>query len=104
MRSALELGLKGGLVCAAALALAACGSGGGSEAEANNAAAAEVPPGQAELAEDPNLANAAAAAEAADMELYGGNAAAGEVGNSGVEVPTNTPADTPSPAGPATTR
>jgi hypothetical protein len=33
-------------------------------------------PGQAELAEDPNLANEAAADEAADIENFGGNAAA----------------------------
>jgi hypothetical protein len=56
------------------LLLAACGGGG----EVNNQAeaGAELPPGQAELAEDPDLANEAAADEAADIENYGGSAAA----------------------------
>ena len=62
------------LIPALLLLLAACG---GVE-EANNQAdvGGEVPPGQAELAEDPNLANEAAADEAADIENFGGNAAA----------------------------
>lgn len=79
-----------GLAFGLSLALAACGSGG--EGGGEGAGNAAVPDMQAELAEDPNLANQAAAAEAADMELYGGNAAAGETGNAAVEVPTNTPA------------
>ncbi len=69
-----------GLVPLFMLAAAGCG-GAGSEAEggANNAAgqaAAEVPDDAALLAQDPELANEAAADEAADMETFGGNAAA----------------------------
>jgi hypothetical protein len=66
------------------LLLAACsggeGEGNGSAASANEAAAAGedlLPtPEEAE-----HLADEAAADEAADMNLYGGNAAAGETGN-----------------------
>ncbi len=54
--------------------LAGCG---GAADEANQAnAGGEVPPGAAELAQDPELANEAAADEAADIENFGGSAAA----------------------------
>nr|WP_295371699.1 hypothetical protein [uncultured Sphingosinicella sp.] len=78
---------------AAATALAACDSGGQSE---GNAAGPDAAAGNAELAQDPELANQAAAAEALDTELYGGNAAAGETGNaSAAQIPTHTPAEPP---------
>ncbi len=60
------------------LALAGCGG----ETEANESAeaesnlAGEVPEDAVVLAQDPELANEAAADEAADMETFGGNAAA----------------------------
>jgi hypothetical protein len=58
------------------LALAACGPSQTTDnAQANAQGLAE---GEALLAQDPNLANEAAAAEAADMATFGGNAAAGE--------------------------
>ena len=66
----------------AALVVSACGGDaeGNEEGEAgmNMAAvgAAEAPEDAAVLAQDPELANEAAADEAADMEAYGGNAAA----------------------------
>jgi hypothetical protein len=82
---------------AALLALVACGPAGG-EGE-GNAAGPDVPAGQSQLAEDPELANQAAAAEALDTELYGGNAAAGEVGNaSAAQIPTHSPAEGAPPA------
>ena len=58
----------------ALLGCAACGE----EASSVNETAAETTPGQSdeELARDAALANEAAAAEAADTNLYGGNAAA----------------------------
>ncbi len=56
------------------LALPACGGGAGEET--NNQAGPDVPAGVAEVAEDPELANEAAADEAADIENFGGNAAA----------------------------
>lgn len=82
-----------GLRLAALLALSACGSGGGREGQ-GNAVGPDAPASGAELAEDADLANQAAAAEALDAELYGGNAAAGETGNATtVRTPTNTPAE-----------
>ena len=68
-------------LAALTLSLAACGGG---EGEANNAAGDPVAEGEALLpseAEIEQLPNEAAADEAADMNLYGGNAAAGETGN-----------------------
>ena len=59
---------------------AACGEGGNEIEGGANAAAGEAataaPDDAAALAEDPELANEAAADEAADMETFGGNAAA----------------------------
>ena len=63
--------------------LSACGGGGG---EADNVAGGDpVAEGEALLpneAEAAELANEAAADEAADMNAFGGDAAAGETGNS----------------------
>jgi hypothetical protein len=56
------------------LLLAAC-SGPGEEAS-NGAAGSSAPADQAALAEDAELANEAAADEAADIENFGGSAAA----------------------------
>ena len=56
-----------------ALAVAACGRGG--DAGSNEAAAREKLPTEAELARDAELANEAAADEAADMNNFGGSAA-----------------------------
>ena len=64
---------------ALALLLAACGGSSEPEAGVDNTAgeaALEAPEEAALLAQDPELANEAAADEAADMEMYGGNAAA----------------------------
>ena len=58
---------------ATALALAACGGGGGPKS--NEASAPETLPTEAELARDAELANEAAADEAADMNNFGGSAA-----------------------------
>jgi hypothetical protein len=70
-----------GKPCAAAatvaLLLAACGSGDGS-----NDVSADVPSTEAELANAAALAGEAAADEAADMNNFGGNAAAMDVANS----------------------
>ena len=75
-------------IAAAALALAACdrADAPGTSNEISPAAeqnelleAAEA--NAAMLAQDEELANRAAADEAADMEIFGGNAAAGETGN-----------------------
>lgn len=70
------------LALTALLLLAACGDGGtdGSNAAASNEAAE----GEGTIvneAEAAELANEAAADEAADTSLYGGNAAAGETSN-----------------------
>ena len=64
------------------IATAAC-SGGEAEMQDNTAinSGPDAPPGPAELAADAELANEAAADEAADIEAFGGNAAAME-GNS----------------------
>jgi DUF917 family protein len=68
------------LISSFLLGASACGSGGGgNEVAADNMAenlAAEAPEDAALLAQDPELANEAAADEAADMDEYGGNAAA----------------------------
>ena len=71
------------LAVALAFGLAACGGGGENEAGSANGAAAgaEGEPLVLNEAEASALANEAAADEAADMNLYGGNAAAGETGN-----------------------
>ncbi|HEX9931252.1 MAG TPA: hypothetical protein VGB08_00235 [Allosphingosinicella sp.] len=58
---------------AAALALAGCGGSGGDAA--NEAAAPEAMPTEEELARDAELANEAAADDAADMNNFGGSAA-----------------------------
>jgi hypothetical protein len=63
------------IAVAVLVALSACG-GAAEENAAANQSGAEMLDGQAELAEDPNLANEAAADEAADIENYGGSAAA----------------------------
>jgi hypothetical protein len=55
------------------LLLAACGDGSRGGA---NAAGPDAPASEAELAQDAELANEAAADEAADIENFGGNAAA----------------------------
>ena len=63
------------------LLLAACGGGRGEEAAATNNASIEAGDPLLDNAAgiDPaDLANEAAADEAADMDVYGGNAAAGE--------------------------
>jgi hypothetical protein len=70
-------------VIALALTLAACGGNGGgagNEAAANAANEAELSgtPEPLNEAESEALANEAAADEAADTNLFGGNAAAGE--------------------------
>ncbi len=61
---------------AAALLLALSACGGAGEETASNAAGPDAPASEAELAEDAALANEAAADEAADIENFGGNAAA----------------------------
>ena len=69
-------------LAALALLLAGCGSGasdGGGNLYSD--AAAEGESAIANEAEAAELANEAAADEAADTSLYGGNAAAGETGN-----------------------
>ncbi len=60
------------------LALPACDGGAAENQAASNLAAAgpDAPASEAELADDAALANEAAADEAADIENYGGNAAA----------------------------
>ena len=63
-----------------ALALAACSSEG--NVASNEAAAPEALPSEAELARDAELANEAAADEAADMNNFGGSAAEMDLGNS----------------------
>lgn len=60
------------LALASCIALAACG---GSGRESNEASAPETLPTEAELARDAELANEAAADEAADMNNFGGSAA-----------------------------
>jgi hypothetical protein len=59
-------------------ATAACSGGGETDLNAvpANETAAQAPEDAAVLAQDPELANDAAADEAADMEAFGGNAAA----------------------------
>jgi hypothetical protein len=71
------------LVLATALAIAGCGDQAKEKAAANSSAEGADPAGEALLtgAEGANLADEAAADEAADVEAYGGNAAAGEAGN-----------------------
>jgi hypothetical protein len=67
--------------------LAACGGSGGAggneEAAATEAAGPDAPASEAELAADAALANEAAADEAADIENYGGSAAAMEANAQG---------------------
>jgi len=58
----------------ALLLLGACGGEG--ERAAANGVGPDAPASEAELAQDAALANEAAAAEAADIEQYGGSAAA----------------------------
>ena len=59
------------------LALAACGGEGQGGPAANaSAAAPDAAPDPVQLADDAALANEAAESEAADMEAYGGEAAA----------------------------
>jgi hypothetical protein len=60
------------------LLLAACGGGGGG----SNDVSADVPSTEAELANAAALAGEAAADEAADMNNFGGNAAAMDAANS----------------------
>ena len=61
-------------------ALVACG--GAAELESNNAApAADAIPSEEELARDAELANEAAADEAADMNNFGGSAVEMELRN-----------------------
>lgn len=74
--------LHGGIASLLLLALAACGGGGGGEGNlAASTGSVDPPASEADLANAAALANEAAADEAADMEIYGGNAAAGETGN-----------------------
>jgi hypothetical protein len=65
------------------LLLGACGPVGGNAAEGTNAAAAEglTPAEPLNEAQAAALADEAAADEAADTNMFGGNAAAGETGN-----------------------
>ena len=63
------------------LGLSGCGEGGGGNAAADGDANEAVLTGEDQLTADPSVADEAAADEAADMNLYGGNAAAGETGN-----------------------
>ncbi len=67
-----------GLLLLVILFTAGCGDGaaGSNNAATANDLAAEAPQDAAVLAQDPELANDAAADEAADMEAFGGNAAA----------------------------
>ena len=70
------------------LLLSACGGergGNGSENSANEA----VLSGEDQLTADPAIADEAAADEAADMNLFGGNAAAGETGNAAAPAPAD---------------
>jgi hypothetical protein len=60
------------MILPALLLLSACGRGG----EETNAAGPDAPASEAELAQDAELANEAAADEAADIENFGGSAAA----------------------------
>ena len=63
--------------------LAACGSGGAGNSASNNVADAPEPlPSDAELARDAELANEAAADEAADMNNFGGSAVEMDLANS----------------------
>jgi hypothetical protein len=77
-------GMKHGLWLVVA-ALAGCGGGGdGNQAAFNAAAASTGPEGELPVLseqEQAALADEAAADEAADMDAFGGNAAAGETGN-----------------------
>jgi len=88
MRTSRHLAIPPFLLAALNLALAACGSSGAggtnntiSAAEAN-ALLEAAEENAAALAADEELANQAAADEAADMDIFGGNAAAGEGSNS----------------------
>ena len=74
------------LACLAALALAAC-SGNGEVNGANEVAGNEGQVPVLSEGEGADLANEAAADEAADMEQFGGNAAAGETGNEAAPAP-----------------
>ena len=68
----MTIGIPGRITAlAAALMIGGCG-----DDTSRNASAPDAPATEAELAEDAALANEAAAAEAADMATYGGNAAA----------------------------
>ena len=76
------------VLAAVALATAACNRGDAPSASNEISPAAEqnelieaAEANAAVLAQDEELANDAAADEAADMEIFGGNAAAGETGN-----------------------
>ena len=72
--------LRGGMASLLLLATAGCG-GGGEGNETAGTGSVDPPASEADLANAAALANEAAADEAADMEIYGGNAAAGETGN-----------------------
>lgn len=61
-------------------ALTGCGSSG-EERNLASGQGPDAPANEAELAADAALANEAAAAEAADIAQYGGNAAARDAGN-----------------------
>ena len=61
------------------LLLSGCGGEGGDVAA--NAVNESALAGEDQLTADPSIADEAAADEAADMNLFGGNAAAGETGN-----------------------
>ena len=64
----------------AVVALTACG-GAADQASDNAAPAADAMPSEEELARDAELANEAAADEAADMNNFGGSAAEMELRN-----------------------
>lgn len=74
------LGKTGAAIALPLAMLAGCG---GTSDEGSNASppAAEVVPSEAELARDAELANEAAADEAADMNNFGGSAAEMELRN-----------------------
>jgi hypothetical protein len=78
--------MPGGVVALALLVLvSACGGGEGGNTAANEANEAALT-GEDQLTSDPGLADEAAADEAADMNVYGGNAAAGETSNAAAGV------------------
>jgi len=66
----------------ALIALLGCGSDRTDEASNGSVPAVDAVPSEAELARDAELANEAAADEAADMNNFGGSAAEMDVSNS----------------------